>query len=135
MAVFACFANTGAIKQALALRYPLLSADAIERRAAPGFVHVEGGLRPRADRSALLQTCDGLRADLVPALRDIRVPTLLVRGADSRFVSAAGWAKTRRLRSDLTAIEIEGADHYVSEEAYAVLAEAIVDFWIHVHGA
>jgi pimeloyl-ACP methyl ester carboxylesterase len=82
----------------------------------------------------LLQTCAGLRADLVSVLREIRVPTVLVRGADSRFVSPAAWAKTRRLRSDLAAIEIEGADHYVSEEAHAALAEAIVRFWISSRG-
>ena len=122
------FENMAEIRHALARRYPLLPAHAIERRAVFGFVQV-GGLRPHADPSAMRQTSAGLREDLAPVLTDIRVPALLVRGADSGFVSAAAWAKTRQLRSDLATIEIEGADHYVSEEAFTILAREIVKFW------
>jgi pimeloyl-ACP methyl ester carboxylesterase len=73
------------------------------------------------------QTSAALREDLAPVLTDIRVPAVFVRGADSGFVSAAAWAKTRQLRSDLATIE--GADHYVSEEAFTILAREIVKFW------
>ncbi|HEY6381871.1 MAG TPA: hypothetical protein VIY07_08715 [Pseudolabrys sp.] len=82
------FENMAEIRHALARRYPLLPAHAIERRAVFGFVQVEG-LRPHADPSAMRQTSAGLREDLAPVLTDIRVPALLVRGADSGFVSAA----------------------------------------------
>ena len=75
------------------------------------------------------QTSSGLRADLEPALREIRVPTLLVRGADSRLVSRAAWAKTKALRPDLPAIEVAGADHYAPEEVYGQIAGEIGRFW------
>jgi 2-(acetamidomethylene)succinate hydrolase len=123
------FEDMADIRHALARRYPSLPAHAIERRAVFGFAQAEGGVRPHADPSAMRQTSAGMREDLAPVLTDIRVPALLVRGADSGFVSAAAWAKTRRLRSDLATVEIEGADHYVSEEAFAILARKIVEFW------
>ena len=85
------------------------------------------------DRDALLLTAGGLVRIGERLLREThareRGPRLLVRGADSGFVSGAAWAKTRQLRSDLATIEIEGADHYVSEEAFTILAREIVKFW------
>jgi 2-(acetamidomethylene)succinate hydrolase len=75
------------------------------------------------------ETADGLRADLEPTLGAIRVPTLLVRGADSRLVSPAAWAKTKRLRPDLPAIEVPGGDHYAPEEVHGPIADEIGRFW------
>lgn len=123
------FESIDAVKAYLADRYPRLPADAVERRARYGYVAAGGGWRALADPGAMRQTSTGLRADLAPAMRDIRIPTLLVRGVDSRLVSAAAWAQTRRLRPDLPAIEIPGADHYAPEEAYGPIADEIGRLW------
>ncbi len=110
-------------------RYPRLPADAIERRVRHGYECVDGVWRALAAPGAMRETCAGLRADLAPALKAIRVPVLLLRGEDSKLVSRAAWGKTRALRPDLPAREIGDADHYVPEEQPAALAAAILDFW------
>jgi 2-(acetamidomethylene)succinate hydrolase len=110
-------------------RYPRLPADAIERRARHGYACVDGVWRALAAPGAMRETCAGLRADLAPALKAIRVPVLLLRGEDSKLVSRAAWGKTRALRPDLPAREIGNADHYVPEEQPAAVAAAVLDFW------
>jgi 2-(acetamidomethylene)succinate hydrolase len=110
-------------------RYARLPADAIERRARHGYECVDGVWRALAAPAAMRETCTGLRADLAPALKAIRVPVLLLRGEDSKLVSRAAWDKTRALRPDLPAREITGADHYVPEEQPAAVAAAVLDFW------
>jgi len=122
------FESLAAVKAYLAERYPLLPPDAVERRARYGYANSGAVWRALADPAAMRQTSGGLRADLVPALRDIRVPTLLIRGADSRLVSPAAWARTKALRPDLPAVEIDGADHYVAEEAHDPIADEIGRF-------
>ncbi len=123
------FESFEAVKAYLADRYSRLPPDAVERRAKYGYVEADGGWRALADPAAMRQTSHGLRADLEPALRAIRVPTLLIRGADSRLVSPAAWAKTRRLRPDLPAIEVAGGDHYAPEEVHGPIADEIARFW------
>ena len=117
------------VRAYLSGRYPRLPPDAIERRAVHGYAAAAGGLRPRADPAAMRQIASGLREDLVPVLEQIEIPTLLIRGADSKLVSANAWARTHALRPDLAACELEGADHYVPEEVPARVAEVIHDFW------
>ncbi len=125
------FEGPDAVKAYLAGRYPRLPPDAIGRRAEHCYRPGEDGLwRPRAVAAAMADTCAGLRADLAPALRAISVPALLVRGADSAFVSAEAFARARALRPDLGAVTVEGADHYVPEvqpERTAALVESFVD--------
>lgn len=123
------FADVDAIRDALAERYPLLPADAIRRRAMYGYVEAQGGWRPLADPAAMRQTAAGLRQDLAPTLSAISVPTLLIRGAESRFVSPEVWARTRALRPDIAMVEVADADHYAAEEAPGPIAQEIVRFW------
>ena len=125
------FEGPDAVRAYLAGRYPNLPPDAIGRRAEYCYRHGEDGLcRPRAVAAAMAETCAGLRADLEPALRAISVPALLVRGADSAFVSAEAFARACALRPDLGAVTVEGADHYVPEvqpDRTADLIESFVD--------
>jgi len=123
------FESLEAVKAYLADRYSRLPPDAVERRAKYGYVEADGGWRALADPAAMRQTSHGLRADLEAALRAIRVPTLLIRGADSRLVSPAAWAKTKALRPDLPAIEVPGGDHYAPEEVHGPIADEIARFW------
>ncbi len=122
------------IERYLKQRYARLPADAIARRARYGYHQVEGTWRALADPAAMRHTASGLRTDIEPALRDSRIATLLVHGADSLFVSPAAWAKTRALRPDLPAVEIPGADHYAAEEAHGPIADEIGRFWAALDG-
>lgn len=123
------FASFEEVKKYLKERYTRLPPDAIERRARHGYEHADGKWRPLALAAAMRETCAGLREDLTPALKGIRVPVLLLRGEDSKLVSRAAWAKTRALRPDIPAREIAGADHYVPEEQPAAVAAEVLDFW------
>ncbi|WP_205829535.1 alpha/beta fold hydrolase [Microbacterium sp. MEC084] len=122
------FASTSDIIAYLHERYPLMPQDALERRAKHGYRPGADGLRPLADAAALAATGQGLRESFEDAFVGITVPTLLIRGADSRLVSPQAWAAAKGLRPDLPAIEIPGTDHYVPEEhPYGVVA-AIREF-------
>ena len=124
------------VRAYLSGRYPGLPPDAIVRRVDHGYVRCDdGSVRPRADAEAMVVTCAGLREDLAPYISSLGVPALLVRGADSAFVSAEAFAATRRLRPDLAAAVIDGADHYVPEERPGALVELLEAFLVGVDGS
>jgi len=123
------FSSLEEVRAYLRGRYPRLPQDAIDRRARHGYECLEGTWRPLALPAAMRETCAGLREDLSPILKQMRVPVLLLRGADSKLVSREAWAKTKALRPDLPAHEIRDADHYVPEEQPAAVAAAVIDFW------
>jgi 2-(acetamidomethylene)succinate hydrolase len=122
------FADADAVETYLANRYPNIPAPAIRVRAATAYRAVDGGLRPMASPAAMEQTAKGLRSDLVPAFRDVTRPVLVVRGAESKLVSADALAKTSRLRPDLPVVVVPGADHYVNEVSPEITLRAITNF-------
>ena len=81
----------------------------------------------------MAQTATGLREDLEPAFKAVNRPVLAVRGAVSKFVSAAALEKTRKLWPDLPLLVVEGTDHYVNEEKPEVVSQAILDFVAKAH--
>lgn len=122
------FESRKEIEEYLHGRYPLMPPEAVSVRATSAYIEVTGGLRPLALPKAMTQTAEGLREDLVPTFRSISRPTLIVRGALSKLVSAAALEKTRKLRPDLPVLVVDGVDHYVNEEAPEVMTKAIRDF-------
>jgi 2-(acetamidomethylene)succinate hydrolase len=116
------FADLKEVEAYLSARYPLLPAAAIGRRAEHGYRKGEDGYRPLADHRAMELTAAGLKASIEDAVKRIKHPTILVRGAQSKLVSRDAWSKTRQLRPDLKAVEIADADHYVPEEQPAAIA-------------
>ncbi|HWV55396.1 alpha/beta hydrolase [Pseudorhodoplanes sp.] len=122
------FASQQEVEDYLQNRYLKLPPDAVRRRAEHGYHAVGGHIRPLADPGAMSQTADGLRDDLEPAFRAVTRPVLLVRGAQSKLLSAEAFAKTQQLRPDMPTLVVEDADHYVPEEAPDVIANAILDF-------
>ncbi|HMH92478.1 MAG TPA: alpha/beta hydrolase [Streptosporangiaceae bacterium] len=123
------FGDAAEVTAYLAERYPRLPPDAVARRARHGYApDAQGRLRPLADAGAMRATCAGLRADLAPDLSAMAVPAVLVRGADSAFVSAAAFEAARALRPDLRAVVVAGADHYVPEEQPGHVAQIIGEF-------
>ena len=128
------FASLQDIKDYLHARYPKLPADAVERRARYGYAHKGSEWRALAAPAAMKETSTRLREDLVSILKQVAVPTLLVRGKESKLVSESAWQKTRALRADLAAVEIAHADHYVHEEQPAAVARAVLEFWDGIEG-
>jgi 2-(acetamidomethylene)succinate hydrolase len=119
------FTDLAAVEAYLSQRYPLLPRDAIRRRAEHGYRKVENGYRPLADAGAMALTAAALRASIEDTVRTVKQPTILVRGAHSKLVSPQAWARTRELRPDLEAVEVDGADHYVPEEQPAAVAALV----------
>jgi 2-(acetamidomethylene)succinate hydrolase len=133
---FASFQTLNDVRTYLRGRYPRLPEDAVERRAVYGYERcADGQYRPLADAHAVTATCAGLREDLSGAIHALRVPTLLVRGLDSRVVSTAAFGRTQALRSDLDTVVVADADHYVHEEQPEVLADLIEHFVSRVRSA
>jgi pimeloyl-ACP methyl ester carboxylesterase len=56
------------------------------------------------------------------------VPTLLIRGAESTFISPEVWARTKTLRPDMHFVELPDADHYAVEQIPGPIAEEILSF-------
>jgi pimeloyl-ACP methyl ester carboxylesterase len=78
------------------------------------------------DRRALAL---GQPIDLIPRLRDVDVPTLVVRGSLSPHVTPGALAALRaELRRGSTA-EIEGAHHHVMLDAPRALADVLLEFF------
>ena len=120
------FETLESVEDYLRGRYRHLPDGAIATRARTGFARSEMGFQPLASAEAMSQTVAGLRADLAPALRQLSVPTILVRGSESALVSEDAWARTQNLRPDITAVELLGADHYVPEEVPDQVASVIL---------
>lgn len=122
------FSSVEAIEAYLTGRYRLMPAESVSRRAKYGYWKADAGWRPLADPRAMAQISKGLREDLEPVLKSIRVPTLLIRGAASKLVSPEAWARAKALRPDIPAVELEGADHYVQEEVPRAVVREILSF-------
>ena len=122
------FKDVDAVEAYLAARYPNIPAHAIRIRAESGYRAVDGGLRPLASPVAMAQTARGLRSDLTPAYRDVTRPVLIMRGEESKLVSAAALAKTSRLRPDMPVVVVPAADHYVNEVSPDLTLRAITNF-------
>ncbi|HEV7415783.1 MAG TPA: alpha/beta hydrolase [Tianweitania sediminis] len=122
------FDDLQAVETYLANRYPNIPAGAIKVRAESGYHAAEGGLLPLASPTAMKQTAKGLRADLTPAFRDVKRPVLIVRGANSKLVSAAALTQTSALRPDLPVVVVPDADHYVNEVSPEITIKAITNF-------
>jgi 2-(acetamidomethylene)succinate hydrolase len=112
----------------LADRYPLMPKDAVERRAHHGYAARDGGFKPLADPGAMAATVVGLRADLERAVRDVKPPMLVVRGAESKLVSSRAFERTLQLRADVESLIVPDVDHYVPEEAPVIISNAVRQF-------
>jgi 2-(acetamidomethylene)succinate hydrolase len=124
------FADRDAIAAALSERYPMTPPDAIQRRVTYGYRAVEGGWRPLAESGAMVETAAGMRESFEAAFTSLKVPTLLIRGAESKFISLEVWARTKALRPDMRFVELPNADHYAAEEIPGAIAGEILSFAI-----
>jgi 2-(acetamidomethylene)succinate hydrolase len=123
------FADKAAIAAALSERYPMTPQNAIDRRTLHGYRAVDGGWRPLADAGAMVETANGMRESFEADFASLTVPTLLIRGAQSKFISPEVWARTKALRPDMRTIELANCDHYAAEQVPGPIADAILSFW------
>lgn len=121
------FDSVAAIELYLQDRYVNMPRDAVARRADYGYHETSEGLVPLASPSAMLQTVQGLRADLAGYFSEIGVPATIVRGAESVLVTQAAFDATRALRPELQYEIVANADHYVPEEQPVAITRLVLE--------
>lgn len=123
------FSSLEEVQAYLRARYVNIPDDAVARRATYGYhTSASGGLVPMASPVAMAETVGGLRADLEPYLAYVDVPAVLVRGAESTLVSEQAFAKACSVNDRVSSVVIDGADHYVPEEAPDEIAHLVESF-------
>lgn len=116
------------VRRSILARSARLPADAVERRLRHLYSVADDGFAPLASPSAIEQTLAAMDVDLEAALRDATVPMLLVRGADSPFLSEAAYAFSLGLRAGIRGAVVPDTDHFVPEEAPTELAALVREF-------
>lgn len=117
-----------AVRRSVRARSARLPEAAVEHRLRHLYQAVDGGYVPLAAPWAVDQTLRAMDVDLTGALRDSTVPTLLVRGAESPFLSEAAFTRSLDLRADLRGAVVAGTDHFVPEEAPSEVAALVRGF-------
>ncbi|WP_208921520.1 alpha/beta fold hydrolase [Streptomyces capitiformicae] len=101
---------------------PNISEDALDSRMRHTLTpDDEGRWRWKFDlagiAAARLDPDPARQVDLWPYVESLRCPTLVVRGGQSDFLSAATAAAMARLNPRINTVEIPGAGHYVHDDA------------------
>jgi pimeloyl-ACP methyl ester carboxylesterase len=71
---------------------------------------------------------DGFKARMEKALRNVKVPTLLIRGRLSELVSPESVAEFRALCPDAEYVDVPGAAHMVAGDRNTAFNDALIDF-------
>ncbi|ALX65896.1 alpha/beta fold hydrolase [Microbacterium sp. XT11] len=120
------FADLASVRAYLQERYPLLPADAVDRRAEWGYrTTASGTWRPLADPGGMQQLIDGFRDPHEREFRAVAVPARHIRGAGSAIVRDAAWTAAIEARPQDAWRIVPDADHYVVEETPGIVAEEI----------
>ena len=121
-------ADEEAVRRAVRARSDRLPEAAVARRVRHLYGAVDGGFAPLASARAIDQTLEAMDVNLTAALRDSTVPMLLVRGAESPFLSEAAFGTSLGLREGLHGAVVPGTDHFVHEESPVELAGVVRRF-------
>jgi 2-(acetamidomethylene)succinate hydrolase len=98
-------------------RYPLMPLDAVARRAQWGYQQgADGGWRPLADPSAMMQLVAGLRTPWAAEFAAVTAPMTHLRGAHSTILSEDAWFAAIAERPNDRFVVDPDSDHHVPEE-------------------
>lgn len=107
-------------------RYPRFAPEYIENRLRYGFTEQpDGSLAPKPAGNDFMR---GMSTDLWPYVERIRVPTLLVKGADSALVTPEKHARMRESIPEFASVTILGATHMVPQEKPEEFEETVRSF-------
>ena len=84
----------------------------------------------RAEHVAYLEAYEARMED---AARQVRVPTLLVRGSHSDVVSPAGAQRFRELIPQAEVVDVQGAGHMVAGDRNDAFNAAVLEFLVRHH--
>lgn len=129
LAAPASFDSPEAARAYLRARYSRLPADAIERRARFGLqLTPDQQLVWRHERHGVGETLEFLERDLTELILAIRVPVMVIHGAESAFYDGPAFEKLQAARPDFLYREVPETDHYVPEERPVTIARLFLDF-------
>ncbi len=110
---------------------PNVTEEAIDSRVANSLREADGGVTWVHDQAGITQCrLEPTQADpdLWPCVHALPCPTLLVRGAKSDYLSHDTFEAMLAANPRITGVEIEGAAHYVHDDAPQAFNEAVRSF-------
>ncbi|WP_431246550.1 alpha/beta fold hydrolase [Leifsonia xyli] len=120
------FDSIDEVRDYLQARYPMMPADAVDRRARWGYRRdADGRLVPLADPNAMRQLIEGLREPWDAEFRAVAAPISHLRGALSRITTDAAWAPAVASRPHDRWVVDPATDHYVPEEHPALVVSEL----------
>lgn len=120
------YGSLGEVVERLRSRQPRSSADVLRHDAEHLTKPLpSGGFTWKRDRNLVLKY---ERPDAWDALPTITVPTLIVRGAESRLLTAPVAARMKQAIPDCRLVEIPDAGHWVHLEQPQAFLEAVTRF-------
>jgi len=127
------FASWNAAREYWRASRPSVSTEALEQRVAESLhLSPDGRITWRYDSEGIARTRlnpDPARiVDLWPIVERLRVPTLILRGAQSDFCPADTVAEMRRRNSRLESVEIPQAGHYIHDDNFTAFTASVTDF-------
>jgi len=133
----ASFADWAEAKAFWRRQRPLISEEALLSRLQHSLKEGEGGgivWRHDADgiAQARLQATPEQLVDLWPAVDALRMPTLLIRGGDSDFLSVATALEMAYRNPRIQHVSVPGATHYVHDDQLNHFNAVLTD-WLSEH--
>lgn len=124
------FRSKDEVVQYLKSTYPNFSRDSVENRLKYGFKPSPGGgFVWKADlKSSEMVRESFVNYDFWPHIKNIKVPVLLVKGAQSETVSRNSVERMKRELKDFHMVEVEGAGHQVPLDRPKELEHAVREF-------
>jgi pimeloyl-ACP methyl ester carboxylesterase len=135
------FATRDEVKRFFENEYPPMISWYPNPQTVAKFLHSNIELKPdgtqdwRFAKSAIFQAMrEGRNEDHWDQFRNLKMPTLVVRGEKSTDLTAATWAEMRRVRPQFTYVEIPAAGHWVHFDQPEAFIRALREFFHAVVG-
>lgn len=130
------FASRDEVKRFFESEYPSLIAWYPNPQTVAKFLHSNIELKPdgtqdwRFAREAIFKAMrEGRNEDHWDQFRNLKMPTLVVRGERSSDLSAETWTQMQRIRPDLQYRQIPGAGHWVHFDQPDAFIRAVREFF------
>ena len=104
-------------------RYPRFTPEYYENRLRHGFMELsDGSLKPKPSGNEYMRS---ISTDLWPYVERIRIPTLMIIGAESTLVTPEKLERMRESIPEFTSVTIRGATHMVPQDNPAEFEKAV----------
>jgi pimeloyl-ACP methyl ester carboxylesterase len=123
------FANKNEAKMYFKESYPKYPDNIIENRLKHNLILANGLLKWKSDPKSLDMIRNTfMNYDFWPHVKKIKIPTLLIKGAESETVSKKTLDRMEKILNDFTLIEIEESGHQVPMDNPEAFESAVKKF-------